>query len=100
MIGKFGQAASSGCKTSPSVRGRFSAIELDLMQPLVALRRLGLQRGKLGLNEPPHLDTLGTSQITHGVRSSQESRTIRGRGPFLTPTNVALFLDICRGSLA
>ena len=30
------------------------AVELDLMKPLVALRRLGLQRCKLGLNEPRH----------------------------------------------
>ena len=41
------------------------AIVLDLVKPLVALRRFGLQRGKLGLNEPRHLDTLwhsGNSQ--------------------------------------
>ena len=35
------------------------AVVLDLMKPLVALGRPGLQRCKLGLNEPRHLDTFG-----------------------------------------
>ena len=30
------------------------AVVLDFMKPLLALGRLGLQRGKLGLNEPRH----------------------------------------------
>ena len=34
------------------------AVVLDFMKPLVALGRFGLQRGKLGLNEPRHLNTL------------------------------------------
>ena len=35
------------------------AVELDLMKPLVSLGSLGLQRCKLGLNEPRHgLDTV------------------------------------------
>src|SRR5215216_7707307 len=41
------------------------AVVLDLMEPLVALGRFGLQDGELGLNEPRHLDTLwhsGNSQ--------------------------------------
>src|SRR5512144_1681729 len=33
------------------------AVVLYLMKPLLALRGLGLQRGKLGLNEPRHLNT-------------------------------------------
>ena len=34
------------------------AVVLDFMKPLVALGRLGLQGGKLGFNEPRHLNTL------------------------------------------
>jgi len=34
------------------------AVVLDFMEPLLALGRFGLQCGKLGFNEPRHLDTL------------------------------------------
>ena len=34
------------------------AVELDLVKPLLALGRPGLQRRELGLNEPRHLNTL------------------------------------------
>jgi hypothetical protein len=34
------------------------AVKLDLMKPLVTPRHLRLQRCKLGLNEPRHLNTL------------------------------------------
>ena len=48
------------------------AVVLDLVKPLVALGRLGLQCGKLGLNEPRHLDTLGQQ------RNSQKEPTGSG----------------------
>ena len=41
------------------------AVVLDFMKPLLALRRLGLQRGELGLNEPRHGSIRFGTNATH-----------------------------------
>ena len=41
------------------------AVVLDFMKPQVALRRLGLQRGKLGFNEPRHAAIRFDTKETH-----------------------------------
>jgi hypothetical protein len=66
------------------------AVVFDFVNPLLALGRFGFQGGELGFNEPRHLNKLWqqlNSQKARlkckraSLRSSQESRTIRGRGP-------------------
>jgi hypothetical protein len=45
-------------------------VVLDLVDPLLALRRFGLQGGELGFNEPRHLNTLWHSE-THNAHRTQ-----------------------------
>ena len=68
------------------------AVELDLMKPLLALRRFGLQRGKLGLNEARHLDNLWQQRNSQKARGkagifAQFSRISNNQGTcsFLLP---------------
>jgi hypothetical protein len=43
-------------------------VVLDFMEPLVALGRFRLQRGKLGSNEPRHLDTVWQLRNSQKIR--------------------------------
>jgi hypothetical protein len=59
------------------------AVVLDFMEPKVAFGRFGLQGGKLGFNEPRHLNTLchAAHLGDNGgafLLTSKEFRTIRG----------------------
>src|SRR4051794_19607889 len=51
------------------------AVELDFVKPLLALRRFGLQRRKLGFNEPRRGNTLWKKRNSQKARRTLEGTT-------------------------
>ena len=66
------------------------AVELDLMKPLLALRSFGLQRRKLGLNEPRHVGIRFGNNATH-----KKARRLGARRAFYSlPSNLEQSGDV------